>query len=98
MREGIKENGEEDSDKVVQAVLAERQARELRDLDKHHAAEKKVMVGDALLKLNEKYDKLRDELQNRHDDELARLKVLRVAHIRLERILVQNVKNLIKYF
>ena len=71
--EGVRENGLEDSDKVVRAVLAERHAQELRDLEKQYAAEKKIMVDDALNKLNEKYDKLRDNLMKKHQMQLEAL-------------------------
>ena len=74
--EGVKQNGAEDSDKVVRAVLSERHAHELRDLDRQYAAEKKIMVDDALVKLNDRYDKRRDELQRKHDAQLEQLQVL----------------------
>ncbi len=75
MAAGIKENGLEDSDRVVRAVLAERHAAELRDLEGHYAAEKKIMVDDALAKLGDKYDKKREEMMNRQEAELAALQV-----------------------
>ncbi|KAH3741464.1 hypothetical protein DPMN_048189, partial [Dreissena polymorpha] len=71
--EGIKDNGEEDGERVIKAVLAQRHAQEMADLDKQFAAEKRMMVDDALNKLNEKYDKLRDQMMKRHDQELADL-------------------------
>lgn len=49
----------------------------MADLDKQFAAEKRMMVDDALNKLNEKYDKLRDQMMKRHDQELADLLVSR---------------------
>ena len=75
MVEGIRENGEEDSDKVIRAVLAERHAQELRDLEKQFAAEKKIMVDDALNKLNEKYDNLRENMMKKHQLQLEALQV-----------------------
>ena len=75
MVEGIRENGVEDSDKVIRAVLAERHAQELRDLEKQFAAEKKIMVDDALNKLNEKYDNLRDNMMKKHQLQLESLQV-----------------------
>lgn len=47
----------------------------MADLEKEHAAKKRMMVDDALNRLNEKYDKLRDEMMKRHDHELANLLV-----------------------
>jgi hypothetical protein len=44
-------------------------------LDKEFAAKKKIMIDDALSKLHEKYDKLRDQMLKRHQDELAALQV-----------------------
>ena len=75
MVEGIRENGVEDSDKVIRAVLAERHAQELRDLEKQFAAEKKIMVDDALNKLNEKYDHLRENMMKKHQLQLEALQV-----------------------
>ena len=75
MLEGIRENGSEDSDKVIRAVLAERHAQELRDLEKQFAAEKKIMVDDALNKLNDKYDNLRENMMKKHQFQLESLQV-----------------------
>ena len=47
----------------------------MSDLDKEYAAKKKIMVDDALSKLHDKYDKLRDQLLKRHQEELAALNV-----------------------
>lgn len=44
IEDGIRENGIEDADKVVQSVLTKRHAQEVRDLEKRFSAEKKVMV------------------------------------------------------
>ncbi|RUS80922.1 hypothetical protein EGW08_011303, partial [Elysia chlorotica] len=73
IEEGIKENGEEDSDKVVEAVLAQRHAQELADLENQFAARKKVAVDDGLSRLGLKYDALRDQMAQRHAQELAAL-------------------------
>ena len=75
MLDGIKENGIEDSDKVIRAVLAERHAQEMRDLEKQYAAEKRVMVDDALSMLSDKYDKLRDDMLRTHQAQLEALQV-----------------------
>lgn len=75
MAEGIKENGAEDCDRVVRAVLAERHASELRNLETQYAAEKKIMVDDALARLGDKYDKKREELMTKQEAELAALQV-----------------------
>ena len=75
MVEGIKENGTEDADKVAQAVLAERHACEVSNLEQQFSAEKKIMVDDAWNRVNEKYEKRRAEMQKRHEDELAALQV-----------------------
>lgn len=75
MQEGIKENGVEDSDKVVRAVMAQRHAQEQQDLEKQYAAEKKIMVDDALGKLNDQYDRQREELAQKHEAELKELQV-----------------------
>ena len=45
------------------------------DLEKQYAAERRMMVDDALNKLNDKYDKLRDDMMRRHEKELADLMV-----------------------
>ena len=63
----------EDSDKVIRAVLAERHAQELSDLEKEYAAKRKMMVDDSFSKLAEKYDRLRDEMAAKHEAELAAL-------------------------
>ena len=86
MVEGIKENGTEDADKVARAVLAERHAREVSDLDQQFSAEKKIMVDDALNRVNEKYEKRRMDMLKRHEDELVALQVSRsvgqsVSHV-----------------
>ncbi len=73
--EGIKENGVDDGDKVIRSVLAERHALEMRNLEKEYAAQKKIMVDDAINKLAEKYDTLRDEMSQKHEAELSALKV-----------------------
>ena len=83
MQVGIKENGLEDSDKVIRAVMAERHAQELRDLEKQYAAEKKIMVDDALSKLSDKYDRLRDEMAKEHETELADLQVNEITKLLL---------------
>ena len=44
-------------------------------MDKEFAAKKKIMIDDALSKLHEKYDKLRDQMLKRHQDELVALQV-----------------------
>ena len=75
MADGVRQNGAEDSERVVRAVLAERHAAEQRHLDSQYAATRKVMVDDALAKLGEKYDKLREDMTARHDAELTDLKV-----------------------
>ena len=77
MVEGIKENGTEDADKVARAVLAERHAREVSDLDQQFSAEKKIMVDDALNRVNDKYEKRRTDMLKRHEDELVALQVSR---------------------
>lgn len=65
----------EDSDRVIRSVLSNRHSREERDLDKQFAAEKKLMVDDALSKLAEKYEKQREELLKKQEAELEALKV-----------------------
>ena len=45
------------------------------DLEKQFGAERRMMVDDALNKLNERYDKLRDDMMKRHEKELADLLV-----------------------
>ena len=75
MMEGIKENGIEDSDKVIRAVLAERHVQEMRDLEKQYTAERKIMVDDALSKLNEKYDKFRENMMKKHQVQVEALQV-----------------------
>ena len=75
MMNGVKENGLEDSDKVVRAVLTERHAQEARELEKRFSAEKKIMVDDALSKLAEKYERQREELLKKQEAELEALQV-----------------------
>ena len=74
---GVKENGVEDADKVIRSVLGKRHADETNNLERQFAAEKKVMVDDALHKLGQKYDKLNDDMKKRHDAQLADLQVRR---------------------
>ena len=47
----------------------------MQDLDKQFHTEKKLMIDDALSKLHDKYDKLRDNLLKQHQEELAALQV-----------------------
>jgi len=47
----------------------------LSELEKEFAAKKRMMVDDALNRLNEKYDRNRDDLMKKHDHELADLLV-----------------------
>ena len=49
--------------------------KEMDDLDKQFGAERRMMVDDALNKLNDRYDKLRDDMMKRHEKELADLLV-----------------------
>ena len=49
--------------------------QEMDDLEKQFGAERRMMVDDALNKLNERYDKLRDDMMKRHEKELADLLV-----------------------
>lgn len=48
----------------------------MQDLENQFRSKKKLMVDDALSKLHEKYDKLRDSLSKQHQEELAALQVL----------------------
>lgn len=75
IREGIQENGVEDSDKVIQSVLAARHAAEEKDINSEYAALKKLMVDDAIAKLHEKYDKKTNELTKKHEEQLEQLEV-----------------------
>ena len=75
MSAGIRENGTEEGDKVVRSVLAARHNKELDNLESQYAAQKKIMVDDAISKLNEKYDKRREDLTRRQEKELADLQV-----------------------
>ena len=47
----------------------------MNDLEKQYAAERRMMVDDALNKLNDKYDKLRDDMTKRQGKELRDLMV-----------------------
>ena len=47
----------------------------MNDLEKQFAAERRMMVDDALNKLNNKYDKLQDEMTKRQGKELRDLMV-----------------------
>ena len=47
----------------------------MQDLENQFRAKRKLMVDDALSKLYEKYDKLRDSLAKQHQEELAALQV-----------------------
>ena len=49
--------------------------QEMDDLEKQFGAERRMMVDDALNKLNDRYDKLRDDMMKRHEKELADLLV-----------------------
>lgn len=75
IQEGIQQNGVEDSDKVVQAVLAARHAVEDKDIDTEYAALKKLMVDDAIAELHEKYSRKSGELTKKHEEQLKQLQV-----------------------
>lgn len=47
----------------------------MQDLENQFRTKRKLMVDDALSKLHEKYDKLRDSLAKQHQEELAALQV-----------------------
>lgn len=51
------------------------QSQEMQDLENQFRTKRKLMVDDALSKLHEKYDKLRDSLAKQHQEELAALQV-----------------------
>lgn len=65
----------EDSDKVVEAVLAARHAAEEADIDSEYAALKKLMVDDAITKLHEKYGRRASDLTKKHEQQLKDLEV-----------------------
>ncbi|XP_077985306.1 uncharacterized protein LOC144439946 [Glandiceps talaboti] len=71
--EGIQEHGVENTEKVVKAVLEKRHAQEVADLDAQFAAERQVAIEDKLSKLHDKYDKERDSMLSRHDEEMNKL-------------------------
>lgn len=50
-------------------------SQEMQDLENQFRTKRKLMVDDALSKLHEKYDKLRDSLAKQHQEELAALQV-----------------------
>ena len=75
IRDGIQENGMEDSDKVVQSVLAARHADEEKNIDSEYAALKKLMVDDAIAKLHEKFNRKASDLSKKHEAELQELQV-----------------------
>ena len=60
---------------MIKAVLAQRHAQEMADLETQYAAEKRMMVNEALNKLNAKYEPLRTEMSKRHNKELFDLQV-----------------------
>jgi len=65
----------EDCDKVIRSVLAARHAAEEQELDNEYAAQKRLMVDDAIAKLHEKYDKLSSDLNDKHEKQLVALMV-----------------------
>ncbi|XP_022100041.1 trichohyalin-like [Acanthaster planci] len=73
MLEGIQEEGVDNTEKVIRAVLEKRQAQELHDLDAQFAAERQVAIEGALTKLNDKYHGRRETLLQRHERELSDL-------------------------
>jgi hypothetical protein len=73
--EGVKENGMEDSEKVVRSVLGQRHTQELADIEKKFSAQRKIMLDEATQQLAEKYDKLRAELSQKHGAQLQALQV-----------------------
>ena len=75
MTEGVKENGLEDSDKVVRSVLNQRHMQEMNDLERQFTAEKKMAVDEALNTLVDTYDRKREELMKKHDAQLQALQV-----------------------
>nr|XP_002738967.1 PREDICTED: uncharacterized protein LOC100369241 [Saccoglossus kowalevskii] len=71
--EGIQEQGTENTETVVKAVLDKRHAQEMSDLDAQFAAERQVAVEAKLAKLHDKYDAERDKMLHRHDEEMNKL-------------------------
>ena len=75
MMQGVKENGLEDSDKVVRSVLNQRHTQEMNELERQFTAQRKMMVDEAVNKVMEKYEKKREDLLKKHDAQLEALKV-----------------------
>lgn len=58
--------------------------QEMQDLENQFRTKRKLMVDDALSKLHEKYDKLRDSLAKQHQEELAALQVNKIHNLVLK--------------
>ena len=70
---GLKENGQEDADKVIRSVLSKRHAQETNNLERQFAAERKVVADDAAHDVTKKYEKMLGEARQKHDLQLADL-------------------------
>lgn len=70
---GIRENGADDSDKVIKSVLSRRHASELRGLEAEFAALRRCMVDEAVCQLADACSKKRDKLAKKHEEQLAAL-------------------------
>jgi hypothetical protein len=55
----------------------------MADLETQYAAEKRMMVNEALNKLNAKYDPIRTEMSKRHNKELFDLQVINQYYCKL---------------
>ena len=71
----MRDNGAEDGDRVVRAVMGARHAREADDLEARYAAERKVTVEDVLSRAADTHERRRSEVLGRHADEMAALQV-----------------------
>lgn len=71
--EGVKENGLEDSDKVIRAVLGQRHAKEMTELERQMAAERKIMLDNSFQEVTGKYERMRQELARKHEAQLQAL-------------------------
>ena len=50
-------------------ILEQRQAKEMADLDRLYAEEKKVVIDDMLAKLDEKHLDEKDQLKGKHEQQ-----------------------------
>lgn len=73
MLEAIRENGAEATEYIVKKILEQRHAKEVADLDRMFAEEKRITIDDTLAKLDEEHFDEKEKLKFKHDREYQAL-------------------------